>query len=77
VAGAGGCLAGSEVAGCSLVGCCVPVLVWSSVVVCVGGSSGVDGCSGAAACSGCGLGLGVLGRICIFSAIGCNRSGGG
>ena len=64
---AGVCPVGPEVDGCPLVGCCV----------CTGGFSGATGCSGVAVCSGFGSGLGVLGRIWIFSAMGCNRSGGG
>lgn len=78
--GAGACPVGSEVAGCSLVGCwaLVPVLSSAAVVgVSVGGVSGVGGCSVAVVCSGSDWGLGVLGSICIFSAMGCNRSGGG
>ena len=35
------------------------------------------GCSWVAVFSGSGSGLGVLGSICIFSAMGCSRSGGG
>jgi hypothetical protein len=45
--------------------------------VCAGGFSVAEGCSGVAVFSGSGLGLGVLGSICIFSAMGCSRSGGG
>ena len=43
--------------------------------VCAGVCSVVAVCSGGVAFSG--SGSGVLGSICIFSAIGCSRSGGG
>ena len=49
--------------------------VWVLAVVCAGGCSVVAGCSWVAVFSG--SGLGVLDNICIFSAMGCSRSGGG
>ena len=74
-AGAGGCPDVGEVVGCPVAGCWVPVEGGVSVVVCAGGFSVAAGCSGVF--SGSGSGLEVLGSICIFSAIGCSRSGGG
>ena len=74
MAPAGACPACSEAVGCPLGGG-VAVPVVPSATVWAGGFSGVEGCSVVAVCLG--SGLGVLGSICIFSAIGCSRSGGG
>ena len=53
------------------------VVVWVLAAVCLGGFSVAAGCSGVSVFSGSGLGLGVLGSIWIFSAMGWSRSGGG